>query len=119
MLVANFEYALVVCTTQSAVAKAFTAFQTRAVRKISCLDRIAPPQFDEPKAQNGCVAAANEQFSFFADQSSGHTTARAARQASGPLFRHRLAPDVAGLPAKRRISPRPWREAPHAIVDCI
>src|SRR6266566_1423596 len=70
MLVANFEYALVVCATQSAVAKAFTALQSRA-----------------------------------------------ARQASAPCFRHRLAPDVASLPAKRRVSPRPRREAAHAVVN--
>src|SRR5258708_35313443 len=106
---ANFKYVLLVRVTQSAVAKAFTAFQSRAVCKISCFDGLAPLHFDEPKAQNGCVAAPNKQFILFGEQSSGYAAARAVRQRNVPFFRHRFGPHVAGLPAKRRVSPRPWR----------
>src|SRR5713101_3651489 len=108
---ANFKYVLLVRVTQSAVAKAFTAFQSRAVCKISCLDRLAPLHFDEPKAQNGCVAAPNKQFILFGEQSSGYAAARAARQADVLFFRHRFGPDVAALPPRRGVSPRPGCEA--------
>src|SRR5260370_18179118 len=114
---AKFEYALVVCVTQSAVAKAFTAFQSRAVCKIRRVDRLTPLYLDESKAQNGCVTTPHEQFIFFPEQSSRRRTACAARPASGSFFRHRLAPDVARQPAKRGVGPRPRREAPHPVVN--
>src|SRR5260370_4619420 len=102
---ANFKYVLLVRVTQSAVAKAFTAFQSRAVCKISCLDRLAPLHFDEPKPQNGCVAAPNKQFILFGEQSCGYAAARAAREADCPLFCHPFRPYLAALPPQRRVNP--------------
>src|SRR5947207_1514305 len=62
-----------------AVAKAFTALQSRAVRKIPRLHRLAALQFDGADAQNGCVAAAHQQFILLAEQHSRCRVA-AARQ---------------------------------------
>src|SRR5260370_10631890 len=92
---ANFKYVLLVRVAQSAVAKAFTAFQSRAVCKISCLDRLAPLHFDQPKAQNGCVAAPNKQFILFGEQSSTYAAAPALLQRNVPFFTHRFGPHVA------------------------
>src|SRR5689334_4784485 len=99
-----------------AVAKAFTALQSRAVRKIPRLHRLAALQLDGADAQNGCVAAAHQQFILLAEQYSRCRVA-AARQPGTCSFRRRFAPNVASLPAKRGVSPRPRRESPHPVVN--
>src|SRR5258707_13947093 len=100
-----------------AVAKAFTAFQSCAVRKIRRRHQLAAFQFDGADAQNGCVAAAHKQSVFLAGQSPRRTRADAAWQPRAFSFRRRFAPNVASLPAKRRISPRPRREYPHLAMN--
>src|SRR5260370_12580261 len=71
---ANSKYVLVVCATQSTVAKAFTVSQSRPVGKIRCLDRLAPLHLDEPNAHNCCVATAPKPFLLFPQQPSGPGT---------------------------------------------
>src|SRR5438309_1184119 len=102
---------------KSAVAKAFTALQSRTVRKITSLHRLAPLHLDEPNAQNGCVPAPCQQLIFFAEQSPRRRPARSGQQARASFFRHRLAPHVAALPSKRGVGSWPRRESAHAVVN--
>src|SRR5258708_23584390 len=104
---ANFKFVLLGLAAQSVVAKVFTAFQSRAVCKISCLHRLAPLHFDEPKPQNGCVAAPNKQFILFGEQSCGYAAARAARPTGGPLLTPPLRPRMAAPPPPTRVDPPP------------
>src|SRR5882762_785030 len=89
--VANFSMSYRSVARKSGVAKAFTTFQSRAVRKIRRLHGLAPLQLDEPKEQNGCVSAAHQQFIFPAEQCS---RLRPGEQARASILRRRLGPHL-------------------------
>src|SRR5882762_7257486 len=100
--VANFSMSYRSVARKSGVAKAFTTFQSRAVRKIRRLHGLAPLQLDEPKEQNGCVTAAHQQFIFPAEQSPRRGFGGGTR---ATFFRHQLAPHLAALSTKSCIGP--------------
>src|SRR6266699_5554607 len=106
-----------VASRNSRVAKAFTRFQSGAIGKFGGRNLLASFDFDGHHAQNGCVAAHDEQFVLFAGQSSWRNTSSTCRQVSAHSFRHRLSQDVARLPAKSGVGARPGGQAPHSVVN--